>query len=248
MATYVSAQSASGLNGSSTLVSSYTFSLPQAISSGNSLFVAAAAFNCANNEADLFAISDSGGTNNYTQFDTNNDTANALYSAGFYCFNSGGISGTTPTITLTNAGNTFNFAVIMIDVFTINIPVFDAENSDFYTDPGTGTNAIATLAFSPANSGDLIWGACIDAGSNGTVTHGTGFTLGQNNVGGTCTTEYKLSGSSGSQKATFTDATHGANDIYQVFGIAVQQTISSVVWLPRPARTIYLPSYRIMRR
>ena len=251
MATYVSAQSGTGFSGSATPVTGFTFTLPAAVSAGNSILVVAGAANPSNNVATLYAISDSGGTNTYTQFDTNNDETTAGYcSAGFYCLNSAGIGGGSPSISLTNASHTFTFPAIIVDVFNINTPVFDAENSDFYDapNPGTGANAIATLAFSPTHSGDLIWGAVIDEGSFGTMAHGTGFTLGQNNAGSSFTTEYKLSGASGSQKVTFTDSTHGASSFFQVFGLAIQQTAASTVWTPRRQRHILQPTSFFTRR
>lgn len=251
MATYVSAQSGTGAGGSST-VSSFTFTLPAAISAGNSILVMAGAAAPSNNEANLYAITDSGGTNTYTQFDTNNDPTTAGYcSAGFYCLNSAGV-GSGGTITLTNTGgNTFTFPSIIVDVFNIASPVFDAENSEFYDlpNPGTGTDAIASLAFSPTHSGDLIWGAVIDEGSFGTMTHGTGFTLGQNNSGGgSFTTEYKLSGVSGSQKTTFTNSTNGAGSYFQVFGLAISQAAPSTVWVPPTPRIRYVHGYSFARR
>lgn len=211
------------------------------------MLIVAVGFNPSNATAASFTLSDSGGVNTYTRFDFDDDATSTMYSAGFYCLNSAGIGGGSPSITLSNAGNTFNFPAITVDVFGINGPAFDAGNSASYDlpNPGTGTDALASGAFIPAHSGDLIWGYCIDGSSFGTVSHGTGFTLGQSGVNLSYWTEYKLAGVSGSQQATFTDGTNGAGSFYQVYGLAIS---TRTLWMPRPARTIYVPDYRIKRR
>lgn len=247
MTSYLSAQSGTGFSSSSTQVSSFTYSLGAAISPGTSIIVIGTGFNNSNSTASGYTISDSGGVNTYSRFDFSDDTTGLSYTAGFTCLNSAGIGGGSPSITLTNSTGTFNFPAITVDVFAINGPAFDASNSAFYDDPnpGTGTNALASGAFVPTHSGDLIWGWCVDEGSFGTVSHGTGFTLGQSGVNLSYWTEYKLSGVSGSQQATFTDGTNGGRSFYQVYGLAISTT---TLWQPRPVRTIYVPSYRIMRR
>lgn len=101
--------------------------------------------------------------------------------------------------------------------------VIDGSNGQAQNAPGVGVNALSSLSFVTAKAGDLIFGAFQDCSTNGTITQGTGFTLGATLNAGVgnllLQNEYLVQIAAGAITATAT-ATNGA-DNYTSLGAAI---------------------------
>lgn len=125
----------------------------------------------------------------------------------------------TPTITYDPDTTDRPWIAILGDHFTGSDAASTIRDSQVANPapPGTGADAIATASVA-AQNGDLQWVGCMDLSLNTAATIGTGFTsLGASSSG--LRTEYKVAGGAGI--GSFTDATNGAVDHYEVGSIAV---------------------------
>jgi hypothetical protein len=96
-----------------------------------------------------------------------------------------------------------------------------ASNDQVFTQNQT-TNAITSTAFTPTQSGDLIYGGTVNSNNNDQATAGTGFTFAGNDSAGAGTvpviTEFLVQGTAASIAATFTDTT--GSDSWSTFVMA----------------------------
>ena len=87
----------------------------------------------------------------------------------YYTASSGG-SGFSVTVN----GNGSQFMSMAIDAYTFTSGFLAIVESNLYS---SGSGLTASSSSLPVSSSDLIYAACIENGSAGTVTAGTGFTL-----------------------------------------------------------------------
>jgi hypothetical protein len=218
---YDSANSGAVSVGTITSGGTSTVTLPHAIPSGEAACIYIGSLG--SSLISGFSITDTPG-NTYTLTDSQYDSGAAPFGlTAFYVLNA---TGNPTSVVLHNStGTTQAFAYFIIDLFSgvATSAALDGHNGQVQNNPGTGTDVISSGTFSPGTAGDLICGATVNTESQGTTVHGTGFTAGQSAVdGGTYWTEYKLSGVTGSQAVTFTDATNGTADAYVSMGMGLK--------------------------
>lgn len=226
---YVSAQSGMGTQTGTS--SSFSITLPAAVSVGSAICVFAGGAP-SSGSASTWSIADNGSGNTYNSV-ANQVDVDAFGSAGWYAVN---VQGSPTQLTLTTSSGTIQFGAILGLVFTgvSNVSPLDGHAINSQTPPGTGANAITSGSFSPATSGDLIVGFTIDVASLGGDTAGTGFTLAIND-NSSYFTEYKLSGASGAQATTFTNATNGGNasGLWDTIGFALKAAVPTTLSPPQ---------------
>lgn len=221
---YVPGQSGMTVPGGSGL-SSITLTLPAAVSAGSAICIGAAGAPSSGTAVN-WTVTDNA-SNTYTRVDTVIDPTGLFEAAIFYGVN---IQGSPTQLTLHSVSGTFSFPALLADVFTgvATSSPLDGEQNNVQgpPGPGTGTNAITSGSFSPAILGDLIWGFTVDEASFGGDTVGTGFTLGQTD-GASYYSEYNLSGATGPQAVTFTNAAHGGatGGIWITSGMALKAAV-----------------------
>lgn len=221
---YVPSQSTLS-GGGSAAVSTFTMTLPNAISPGASVCILAGGVPSAG-AATNWTLTDNVTGNTYTRVGPQYSSFSTFQTAAFYGFN---IQNSPTTFTLhATSSNTFTFPALLNDVFT-GPTAFDDSAANIQATPGTATNAITSLALNPTVSGDLFWGATVDIGSLGGDTPGTGYTQAQYD-GSSYLSEYILSNSTASKAVTFTNSTNGgtANSEWQTIGIALKPTTATV--------------------
>lgn len=230
---YVSAQGGLSSSGSSGLTT-FTLTLGAAVSAGSAICIGAAG---APSSGTLthWTVTDNASGNTYTRADDVLDPAGLFEAAIFYGVN---IKGGPTTLILHATTGTFSFPALLADVFTgvSIVSPLDGEQDQVQgpPGPGTGANAISSGNFSPATSGDLIWGYTANEGSTGGDAAGTGFTQGRTDSA-SYTSEYKLSGVTGSQAVTFTNSTHGgdAGNIWLTSGMALKAAVPTTLSPPQ---------------
>ena len=111
---------------------------------------------------------------------------------------------TTFTATLSSAATlAMAFGAEFSGVLTTS--PLDVHAAQTQTTPGTGANAITSGSVTTTHANELIVGGTVNrsgAAGAGTITIGTGFTLGQS-VANTLTSEYQVQAAAGSIAATF---------------------------------------------
>lgn len=230
---YVSAQGALSNTVSSGLTT-FTITLGGAISPGSTICIGAAGAPSIGSLVH-WTLTDNASGNTYQRVTDVYDSVGGFEAAMFLGVN---IQNGPTTLTLHSTTGTFGFVAILADVFTgvSIVSPLDGDNGQVQgpPGPGTGTNAISSGSFSPATSGDLIWGYSVNEGSFGGDAVGTGFTQGRTDSS-SYLSEYNLSGASGSQAATFTNATHGgdATGVWLSFGMALKAAVPTTLSPPQ---------------
>ncbi len=157
------------------------------------------------------------------------------------CFSLSNINNSPQTVTV-NLTVSSQGRSGLIEAWTGALAASDARSSggrggQYQGSVGTGTNAITSTAFTPADNGCLIWGATADTSAvASTVSAGTGFTLGTNNsattgVTAALTSENLTQATAASIAATFTQT-------------ATTQRCNSMIAF-KPAATASNPFYKL---
>lgn len=138
------------------------------------------------------------------------------------CYTLSAAAGVT-TITATYNGGTPGTTILAAFSYTgLTSPSFVAVSTpNTQASPGTGTNAVTTIALACGSTNALFIGYSGDStGSNGGLTVGTGFTqrLNAASLGGQAFGEDPNAEVTGSQTATWTAATH-STDTYGSVGV-----------------------------
>ncbi len=147
----------------------------------------------------------------------------------FYAVNVTG-SPTVYTFTPGVTSNQVRFINMFVDVFTgMSSAALDGAQGAIQISPGTGANAVASGTFTSSSNGDLVWGSTRCMTGPDTASAGTGYTQAIN-AGGNIS-EYKLSGSSGSNQTTFT--VPDGTGTFLTFGMALTApAVSGGIFLP----------------
>lgn len=198
---HVSASSGFGDSSSSSVTSISTSTLT-AIPAGSAVCVA---LECGLSQS-TFSIADNKTGNSYSAVTSAWNGVNGFLSlfVGINIQNG-------PTVLTGTIGTAASYVRIFVDTFTgiATTSALDGNSTiNYQSAPGTGTNAITSGTFTAAFSGDLIWGVTL---SNSALSVGTGFTQGLHDSSAVMLSEYNLSGSSGSNAATFTGSSADAS-------------------------------------
>jgi hypothetical protein len=145
-----------------------------------------------------------------------------------------------PTTVTANFNGTVGFRAMTVDEFSgiaalANPLDGHASNDQVFTQNQT-TDAITSTAFTPTQSGDLIYGGTVNSNNNDQATAGTGFTFAGNDTAGAGTvpviTEFLVQGTAASIAATFTDTT--ASDSWSTFVMAFKAAVVAAAPLVAP--------------
>lgn len=197
-----------------------SLSFGSAVSSGNTVIVAAAG-NVSSGGQPTISITDDK-SNTYTLETSQTNGWDAAQNTWLQVFVASGITNGPTTITLSTSAPAAFIRMILEEWSGIASTNFiDGNNIQLQS----GTNSLSSGNFTPAVSGDLIWGATLEAtgDTSANASAGSGFTAGNTTgTGGVVfmSTENKVQTSAGSTSTTFT-ITAGVQE-YITGGIALK--------------------------
>jgi len=116
-----------------------------------------------------------------------------------------GLSNGPQTVTGTSVNNPHSFMAIFVDVYSgVSISAAIDGHTGQFQSVNNGTDAVTSGPITTTINGDLVYGSCVCIDSQGISSAGTGFTIRQNNVDTSFSTEDLTQTTAGSIAATFT--------------------------------------------